>query len=352
MTSGGKIRSGSDAALAQLLSQEDARRTVILTLVGNVASAYVLLRQYDKQLEVSQRTLKSRTESFEIAKLRYLGGLTSELEAKQAEAEMDVAKASVLQFQLAIAIQENLLSILVGHPPGEIPRGPLLDTLALSPSVPAGIPSELLEQRPDILQAEHNLIAANAEIGVARAAFFPNISLTGSYGNESTALKNLFTGNTSTWIYGVTILQEIFTGGRLTGNLKVVESIKWQAYYQYCQTVLEAFKEVDDSLVSYQISRDLFEVQKRRSDALKETLHLANLQYSNGQVDYLNVLDSERSLFNAQLDMVGAQGDTFLSFVDLYTSLGGGWVIEADNLVTDCNDVWPRVCPTEVETVD
>lgn len=345
----GKIRSGSDAALAQLLAQEDARRTVILTLVGNVASAYVLLRQYDKQLEISRSTFTSRKESFNLAVLRYEGGLTSELEVKQAEGDMEVAAVRVLQFERAIAIQENLISVLVGHSPQVIPRGLLLDDMALSPTVPAGIPSALLEQRPDILQAEHALIAANAQIGVARAAFFPNISLTGTYGNESMALSNLFSGDSTTWIYGMEIFQELFTGGRLTGQLKISESLKWQAYYQYCQTVLEAFKEVDDSLVSYTLSRETFEVQKRRVAAMQEALRLATLQYDNGQVEYLNVLDAERNLFLAQLDMVNAQGDSFLSFVDLYTSLGGGWVIDADNFVTECDSVWPRAYPDTLE---
>lgn len=326
----GKILSGSDAALARLISQEEVRRTVVLTVVSSVASAYILLRQFDKQLEISVNTYKSREESFHLATLRYLGGLTSELEAKQAESEMEVAEARVVQYELAVALQENLISVLVGHPPTAIPRGKLLEGMALSPSVPAGLPSALLEQRPDILAAEYNLIAANANIGVARAAFLPDFSLTGAYGNESTTLKDLLTGNATTWFYGLTILQAFYTGGRLTGQLQVAESIKWQAYYQYCQVVLDAFKEVDDSLVSYQKSRELFEVQRRRSAALSEALRLATLQYNNGQVDYLNVLDSERSLFNAQLDMVAAQGDSFLALVDLYRSLGGGWVIDAD----------------------
>ena len=342
----GRIRSGSDAALAQLYAQVDVRRTVVLTLVQNVAAAYVLLRQYDKQLEVSRNTYDSRSESYRLAILRFEGGLTSELDARQAEAEMEVAAARVVQYELAVALQENLLSILIGRPPGDIPRGTLLSDLFLSPMVPAGLPSQLLEQRPDILAAEYNLIAANAQIGVAKAAFFPDISLTGSYGNESTQLNNLFSGNTTTWIYGMTIFQEIFTGGRLTGQLEVTESLKWQAYYQYFQTVLTAFKEVDDALVSYEKSRELFEAQERRSEALEAALHLARLQYSNGQVDYLNVLDSERSLFNAQLDMVSAQGDTYQSFVDLYAALGGGWVIDADNTATEsCQSIWDQVYP-------
>jgi len=326
----GSIRSASESALAQLFAQEEARRTVVLTLVTSVATSYIQLKQFYKQLDISQQTYKSRVESYDLALLRYHGGLTSELEPKQAKAELETALAQVLDFELLVAQQENLISVLVGHPPHSIEKGVSLDDLHLAVDIPAGIPSQVLEQRPDILQAEWNLVSANAEIGVARAQFFPNISLTALYGNESLALKNLFTGPTRTWVYGASILQPFFTGGMLTGQLKVAEAQKLEAYYQYRQTVLNAFRETDDALIAHRNSLELLVVQKRRVEALVEALNLASLQYENGQTDYLNVLDARRNLFGSQLDAADVQGNTFISLVNIYKALGGGWVVEAD----------------------
>lgn len=327
----GRIRSESDAAIANLFAQVEARRTVVLNLVAAVASAYIQLKQFDMQLQISRQTYQSRKEAFRLATLRFLGGLTSELEAKQSEADMETAAAQVIQFELAVAQQENLLSVLIGHPPQSIPSGIPLDQLRLPPRVPAGLPSEILQQRPDIIEAEQRLVAANANIGAAKAQFFPDISLTGIYGNESTALSKLFTGPALTWLYGISLLQPILTGGLLTGQLEAARAQKWEAYYHYQQTVLTAFQEVDDALISHQKSKERLSVEKNRVAALKDALHLATLQYNNGQVDYLNVLDAERHLFEAQLDEAQSQSDTFLSFINIYKALGGGWVIEADN---------------------
>jgi len=331
----GSIRSANEASLAQLLAQEEARRSVVLTLVASVASAYIELKQFDEQLHISQDTYKSRVESYNLALLRYHGGITSELEPKQAKAEMETAAAQSLQFESAIAQQENLISLLVGHPPRAIRHGVPLDSLHLAEHVPAGIPSQVLEQRPDILQAEWNLTAANANIGVARAQFFPNITLTGSYGNESAALKRLLTSPAGLWFYGASLLQPLFTGGQLVGQLNVAEAQKLEAYYKYQQTVLNAFREVDDALVVHQKSKELLIVQDRRVQALVDALSLATLQYDNGQVDYLNVLDARRNLFSAQLEEAQAKSDTFLSLVNIYKALGGGWVGEADSWAVD-----------------
>jgi multidrug efflux system outer membrane protein len=289
----GSIRSASESALAQLFAQVEARRTVVLTLVSSVASSYIELKQFYKQLDISRQTHKSRSESYDLALVRYHGGLTSELEPKQAKAEMETAAAQVIQFERLIALQENLISVLIGHPPQSIDSGLSLDELYMAFDVPAGIPSQILGQRPDILQAEWNLISANAEIGVARAQFFPNISLTGFYGNESFELSSLFTGPSRMWLYGVAFLQPIFTGGMLIGQLNVAEAEKWEAYYQYQQVVLTAFKEADDALISHQKSLELLKVTRLRVEALVDALSLATLQYNNGQVDYLNVLDAQ-----------------------------------------------------------
>ncbi len=326
----GEIRSASEASLAELLGSVEARRGVVLTLVTAVASSYIELRQFDLQLEISKQTLISRQESYQLAMARYLGGLTSELEAKQAEALMESAALQVLQYEIAVAQKENLLSVLLGHPPYAIERGLALDSLTLPPKVPAGLPSELLQQRPDIFKAEDALIAANAQIGVAKAQFFPSITLTGNYGNQSLQLSRLLTNPAETWQFAASLLQPIFTGGRLTGQLAVAEAQKKEAYYLYRQTVLNAFKEVDDALIAHQKSRELLIVQQRRVDAYKTSLHLAHLQYDNGQVDYLNVLDAERNVFISQLDMAESQSFTFLSLINLYKALGGGWVVAAD----------------------
>lgn len=335
----GKIYSATEAAEASLFAEVEARRTVVLTLVSSVASTYILMRQYDMQLDISNQTYDSRVASYNLAKARYQGGLTSELEVKQAQAEMETAAAQVLQFEILIAQQENLLSVLIGTYPQCLDRGMRLDQLILPVDVPAGLPSELLEQRPDIIQAEFNLISANAIIGVARAQFFPSISLTGNYGWESLTLGHLFTKPAEMWNYGISIAQPLFTGGNLTGQLRIAEAQKCEAYYQYFQTVLIAFKEVEDALIAHRNSKELEIVGTYRVKALRDALNLANLQYNNGQTDYLNVLDVQRNLFASQLDLAVEQSNVYLSLIDLYKALGGGWVIEADNIALQepCN---------------
>lgn len=328
----GKIRSGTDAAYANLIASIEARKTVVLTLVAAVADSYFNLRLYDKQLDISRRTYDAWEKAYQLAVVRYEGGVTSELEAKQAEAEKEIAAARVVDFEMLVAFQENLLSVLIGHPPQAIERGRWLDDMPMPPCIPVDLPSQVINQRPDILEAEYQLIAANANIGVARAEFFPDITLTGFYGNTSAHLDNLFTGPARAWQYAGGLLQPIFTGGRLLGQLEVAESKKWQAYYAYQQTVLNAFKEVNDALVAHKKTKELMEVQARRIDSLQQALKLATLQYNNGQVEYLNVLDAERSLFAAQLDYAFALGGTFTTLVDLYKALGGGWVEDVDSI--------------------
>jgi outer membrane protein, multidrug efflux system len=333
----GRIRSGSEAAWARLLAQEDARQVVVLTVVSSLATAYIQMLQYDKQREISIRTYESRKKSYELAVARYEGGLTSELEVKQAESLMEGALVQVIEFEILIAQQENLISIIIGHPPQYIARGRNLDSLILPVEVPAGLPSEILEQRPDILRAEQELVAANAQIGVARAQFFPDISLTSYYGNESMDLHNLFTAPARTWLYGASLLQPFFTGGNLIGQLQVATAVEREAYYAYQQTVLNAFREVEDALISHTRTKDLVVVEKRRVEALRDALRLANLQYENGQVDYLNVLDTERFLFAAELDLAFEESKLFLTLVNIYKALGGGWVVEADQQAFEAN---------------
>lgn len=332
----GRIRSLTDAACYDYLSQVSARKTVILTLVASVAGAYIQLRQYDKQLQISKDTYKSRLDSYELAVLRFEGGLTSELEVKQAASEIDVALAQVKQLEIQIPQQENLISILVGKNPESIARGRVLDALIMPSSIPAGLPSDLLQQRPDLMQAEQQLLAANARIGVARAEFFPNINLTGIFGAVSLDLSKLFTGASRQWNIALDVMQPLFNAERLSYQLDAAEMRKMQALYQYQKTVQNAFREVNDALIAHQKSKELVEVYRHRVGVLKDYLELARLQYENGQTDYLNVLDAERNLFSGQLDYAQAEGTAFISFVTLYEALGGGWVEGADRETICC----------------
>lgn len=326
----GSVRSSNDAALASLFSQIEARRTAVLTIVTSVANTYILMRQYDLQLEISKNTVKSFLESYEIAKLRFEGGLTSELEVKQSESEVEAARAQVIQFEVLIAEQENLLSILIGHPPQAMARGPDFDHLNSSPFVPEGFPADLLEQRPDIRQAEYVLMATNANIGVARAQLFPQIVLNGQIGFQSLALERLFLNRAETWLLGATVNQTIFDGGNILGQIEIADAQKLEAFYTYQQTVLTAFKEVNNALIANKKAKELVLVQKRRVKVLQDYLKLAFLQYDNGETEYLNVLDAQRNLFSAQLDYAAAQSDVFMTIIAIYKALGGGWVVEAD----------------------
>lgn len=328
----GRIRNLSKAAYEELLAEIENRRTVVLTLVSSVAEAYVRIRELDRELEVAKATLLDREEYTLLAWKRFKGGLTSEIEYEQAVSLMEETRAAVVALETKIPIIENLLSVLLGETPTCIVRGKTLDELTVSPEVPAGLPSDLLEQRPDIIAMERNLIAANARIGVARAAFFPKISLTGYYGAESFQLRNFLKMSSRMWAIGGELAQAIFTGGRLTGQLGEAIAIRQELLYQYEQTILNAFKEVNDALVAHYQSKELVLVEKKRVKADTEYLRLAWLRYYNGQNDYLTVLDAQRQLFRSEIDLAKAQGDVLLTLVDLYKSLGGGWVWDADCL--------------------
>lgn len=331
----GKLQSATDAAYAELIEQIHARRTVILSIVSSVAMTYIQLRKYERQLTISLQTLKSRQASFNLAQVRFEQGLTSELEVKQAASELDEAAIRVIQFQTLIPQQENLLSVLTGHPPAAIPRGQSVESWQLPPEVPAGLPAELLEQRPDILQAEDQLIAANFRIGEARALYLPGVTLTGYYGYESAQLHELFTNPSKTWQWMVDLLQPLFTGGRISSLVDLAQAEKEEAAYNYLQVILTALQEANDALVAHRNSKKALAVEYVRVRNVQEYLHLATLQYENGLVDYLNVLDAERRLFDSQLDLAQAQANVFLTLVDIYKALGGGWVVDAENLVKE-----------------
>lgn len=329
----GKVRNTSFAAYSQYLAEVENRRTVVLILVSSVVQSYVYLRQLDLQLEVSRNILESRRESLEIARYRFEGGLTSKIEVDQALSVYEEAVATVNDFEKKVPQQENLLSVLLGEPPHLIERGNSLDQLQLPQGVPTGMPSDLLTRRPDILQAENNLIAANANIGVARASFFPQINFATLYGLDSLQLSTLFQKASKTWSIGGSFLQEMFTGGLLTGQLKIAEAQKKELVASYEQKILTALQEVNDSLIGFKQSKKIFVANEAEVAALREYLTLAWYRYYEGQTQYLTVLDAERKVFSAQLNMIESEADQFLTLVNLYKSLGGGWVWQADSEV-------------------
>jgi multidrug efflux system outer membrane protein len=330
----GKLRRATESARANLLSTEEGRRGVILTVVTAVAVSYTDLLGLDKQLDVAQRTLESREHTLRLFKFRHQKGLVSKVELSQAESEYNSALATVPLLRKLIGQQENALSILLGRNPGPIPRGKPLDFLTL-PAVPAGLPSQLLERRPDIRQAEQDLIAANAQIGVAKAQYFPTISLTGLYGVQSADLSRLFTGPARTWTYAVPVAAPIFTAGGIAGTVKAAEAVQKETLIRYEQVIQQAFREVEDNLIDQAESREELRAQREQVKSLQNYAHLAKVRYNNGYTSYIEVLDAERSLFMAELAYAQTQATLFRALVNLYKSMGGGWVTEAEGLTKE-----------------
>ena len=327
----GRIRRQTEAARAQLLASEEGRRGVILSLVGSVAGAYINLRDLDRQLEIARSTAKSRGESYEIFKLRFDGGIISVLELSQNRSQYEEALATIPPLERAIAQQENGLSVLLGRNPGPIVRGKDIDHLML-PAVPAGLPSELLERRPDLRRAEQNLIAANALIGAAKAAYFPSISLTGFFGYASPSFSSLFQGPNRAWSYGSPISMPIFTAGAIAGQVQAAEAVQQQALFAYQKAIQDAFRDVNDSLVDQDRTREQLRAQKRQVEALQQYASTARLRYENGYTSYIEVLNAERSLFNVQLQYTQTQRLQLQAMVNLYLAMGGGWVNEAEKM--------------------
>jgi multidrug efflux system outer membrane protein len=325
----GKLRRATEAARANLLGTEEGRRSVILTLVTSVAISYVNLRDLDRQLEVTRRTARSYLEAFELMKLRFQHGVVSELEIYQTRSQYEQAAANIPFFEKAIAQQENALSVLLGRNPGPIPRGKSIDELVL-PAVPAGVPSAILENRPDIRQAEENLIAANANIGVAKALYFPSISLTGLLGVASSDLSKLFTGPALAWSYAGNLAAPIFTGGAIAGQVKSAEAAQEENLVRYQQAIQTAFREVDDALVDQQQTREQLAALAQQVAALRDYVRIARLRYDGGYASYLDVVYAESQLYTAELTYVGAQGALFQALVNVYKAMGGGWVTEAE----------------------
>lgn len=321
----GKFRRATEAARASLLASEWARREVITQLIANVASAYFQLRALDLQLEISTRTLASRKDSLRLTRLLAEGGATSLLDVRQAEQLVFTAAAEIPSLEQQIEQEENLISILLGQNPGPIPRGKKLTEQDHPPSVPVGLPSSLLERRPDIRQAEEQLVAFNAQIGVARAAYFPDIPLTATAGYQSTALTSLFTGPAGLWNFGASLTQPIFTAGRLKSNVRLAESQRQEAVLFYQQTIQGAFQDVSDSLIAYRKSQEFRQQQQFLVDSAQDATRLSHLRYSGGATSYLEVLTNDTNYFSAELVLVQAQLNELLALVQLYRGLGGGW---------------------------
>lgn len=321
----GKYRRATEAARAQLLASEWAQRAVTSTLVANVASAYFQIRALDLQLEISQHTLASRKEFLELTRTLEEHGFNTQLDVRQAEELVYTAAAQVPDLERQIEQQENSLSILLGNNPGAIPRGLKLTEQPHPPEVPAGLPSALLERRPDIREAEQNLIAANARIGVAKAAYFPQISLTGSAGYESPALESLFTGPAALWTVGGTLTQPIFEGGRLKSNVRLAEAQHEEALLIYRQTIQGAFRDVSNALVAYRKYREFRVQQESLTGAAEDAARLSQIRVKAGTTDYLEVLTNETNYFSDQLTLAQAQLNELQALVQLYQVLGGGW---------------------------
>jgi len=325
----GRYRRASEAARAELFSTEEARRSLVLTLVSAVATTYVDIRALDKQLEITQSTAKTRKETLDLFQLRFDKGIISEVDVSQAVSEYEDAMARIPDIERAIGQRENALSVLLGRNPGPIPRGLTIDELIL-PAVPAGVPSDLLERRPDIRGAEQALVAANARIGVAKSLYFPTISLTGALGTVSTSLSDLFTGPSRTWNFGASANIPIFSAGRIGGEVKASEAVQKQALYAYEQAIQNGFREVGDALIDRSKSKQRLDALERQVRALQNYARLARMRYDEGYTSYLEVLDAERSLFNVELSYTGSQNNLFRSLINIYKSMGGGWVERAE----------------------
>jgi len=324
----GRLRRATEAARAELLATEDAHQTVVLTLVGDVASDYFTLLQLDLALEITHNTVTAQEASVKLTNFRVEHGVGTKLDVLQAQQTLDTANAQIPELERQIAQEENAISILLGNYPQNVPRGRPLVEQPLPPEVPGGLPSALLERRPDIRQAEQILVAANAQIGVAKAQFFPQIALTGSGGGtfgRSSAFSRLMSSQVGIWSYGANVSQPIFTGGALRGNLKAAESEHQQTLIAYRQTIQRAFGDVSDALIGYQKFHEVRVRQEQTVADLQESVRLSNMRYKGGTTTYLEVLDGQRALFSAELTLAGARGSEYQSLVQLYRSLGGGW---------------------------
>ena len=322
----GKYRRATEAARANLLASEWGRRAVVNTVISNVATTYFELRALDLQLEISKQTLASRQDSLKLEQALEQNGSTSLVDVRQSEQLVYTASETIPNVERQIEQDENLINILLGRNPGPVERGRKLTDQPHPPSIPPGLPSALLERRPDIQQAEAQLIAANAQIGVAKAAFYPDIALTGNAGYQTLALSKLFSGPSSFWTVGPTVTVPIFTAGKLRSNVHLTEAQQQQALLTYQQTIQQAFRDVSDSLIAYQKNREFREQQELLTASAEDSARLAQIRYEAGVASYLEVLTNDTNFFAAQLNLASAQQNELTALVQVYNALGGGWV--------------------------
>ena len=320
----GGLRRATEAARATLLATEEGRRTVLLTLVGDIGTNYYQLLAQDLQLQIARDTVVAQEKSVALTKSRADYGVATNVDWLQARQVLDAANAQIPDLERQIRRTEDAISILLGNYPADVPRGATFTVDQFPPELPVGLTSALLERRPDIRKAEKNLIYYNAEIGVARAQFFPQISLTGS-GGRSIAFTSLMTNPASIWTYGASMVQSVFAGGQLKSNLRYAESQERQALLTYMQTIQKAFGDVSDAVVDVQKYREVRIQNEQYVKDLTESLRLSEMRYNGGIATYLEVLDAQRSRFTEQLTLAQSRGNEFQSVVQLYRALGGGW---------------------------
>jgi multidrug efflux system outer membrane protein len=321
----GKYRRATESARAQLLASQWGQRAVVTSLISQVSSGYFGLRALDLELDISKRTLQSRLESLQLANVRERGGVTSLLDVRQAEQLVYGATSEIASLERQIVQQENFLSVLLGGFPGPVARGRSLTDQPHQPDVPAGLPSALIERRPDIQRAEQELVAANAQIGVARAAFFPDIALTGQGGFQSLALSTLFSSTNIIWSAAAAATQPVFTAGRIKSRVAIAEARRDEATIAYQQIVRQSFREVSDSLIGYQKIRETGAQLALLAESARDARRLAQVRYEGGVTSYLEVLDADTRLFDAELGLAQSQLNELSALVEIYRALGGGW---------------------------
>ena len=321
----GRVRRMKESELALYLATEEAQRAVTATVIADTTEAYLALREFDLELEIAMKTRTAAEDSLRLTRLRQQQGVATGLDVYQAEQLLRSATAQIAASERAIAQAENALSLLTGQPPSAVARGKKLEELIAPAQVPAGLPSSLLERRPDIRAAEQSLIAANAQIGVARAAYFPQISLTGFLGGQSRAITDLFTGPARQWSFTPVASLPIFNAGRIRNGVRLTEAVEREAVVRYERSIQTAFREVSDSLIGFQKNAEQRDQQQLLVGALRESTRLSTVRYEGGLDSYLQVLDAQRNLFEGELIEARLRRDVLLSFVQLYRALGGGW---------------------------
>jgi multidrug efflux system outer membrane protein len=322
----GRLRREKEAALARYLATEEGRRSVLITLVGDVSTTYFFIREVQLELEIAHRTVTLNDETVAYYERRLAGGVSNRLEVDQAKANRSVTASTIPDLERQLALAENALSVLLGRPPGIIDQnGPRLTEQMLPPSVPAGLPAKLLERRPDVVQAEQLLVAANADIGAAKALFYPTISLTGTLGSLSGSLIDILRPEALIWSVGAGLLQPIYNAGRIQRNYEAAEARYLGAFAEYQKTALNAYREVADSLVTIQkLAQQRAELEPG-VEALRDATQLARSRYDNGLSTYLEVLTADQLLFQQELDLARVIGQQLRAISQLYRSLGGGW---------------------------